>query len=1006
MERSDPSSLVHRHEGRKIMHILIVDDREENRYLLEALLRGNGHDTTAAANGVEALERLKSGGFELIISDILMPVMDGFQLCKKVKTDQALRHIPFIVYTATYTGSQDEAFAMKIGADRFIQKPCEPDAFMKAVREVSEAANRRDIASIQAPMPEEEMLKLYSERLVRKLEKKALEMEKEVQARREAEETLRASERKYRLLADNTLDIIWAMDLDLAFTYVNPAIQSRMGYLPEEFVGSLLSEHCDEENFARVAQIIADEMAKGPNDSGVVLEAVLLNKNRDPVPFEIHGKVIYDENGEPTGLQGIARDISERKRAEEALEQSERTLRTIFEGTVDGILATETETKRFVLANEGICRMLGYDRNELLSLCVKDIHPENDLPQIEDQLEQQLRGEISLADNIPVKRKNGSVFYADVNATPIKLDGRPCLLGSFRDITERKRAEEREKHLNTVLRALRSVNQLITKEKNREYLIQEVCAILTSTRGFKSAWIALVNETGAFLKVAGSGLSQDYRLLMEDMKRSQWPQCARDAFAGSGVVVIEGDASACVDCPLADDSKDHGAFATRLEQNGKVYGLMVVSIPRDLVSDKDEQGLFWEVARDVAFALNSMEQEEKRAEAESERTILQEQFRQSQKLEAIGRLAGGIAHDFNNLLTTIMGNAEMALMDFGGQAPLREVLEDIKAAGERAASLTRQLLAFSRKQILQPEVLNLNHVVGETDRMLRRLIGEDIDLEIILSPDLGRIESDVGQLEQILMNLAVNARDAMPKGGKLTIETKNVELDEAYADTHIAVIPGSHAMLAVSDTGTGMTDEVQARIFEPFFTTKGKGKGTGLGLSTVYGIVKQSRGSIWVYSEPGKGATFKIYFPRVEAEVSGRKKMEAEKEGLCGTETVLVVEDDETVRNMAVKVLERYGYHVIAAGGGEDAIRVLQEHQGPIHLMLTDVIMPAMSGKDLAKRLSELQPDLKVLFMSGYTDNAVVHHGILEKGIVFLQKPFTVFGLAKKVREVLDGEKP
>jgi len=385
---------------------------------------------------------------------------------------------------------------------------------------------------------------------------------------------------------------------------------------------------------------------------------------------------------------------------------------------------------------------------------------------------------------------------------------------------------------------------------------------------------------------------------------------------------------------------------------------------------------------------------------------LESQLIQSQKLEAIGRLAGGIAHDFNNLLTTIIGNAEMALMDFGGQAPLREVLEDIKEAGARAAGLTRQLLAFSRKQILQPEVLNLNHVVGETDRMLRRLIGEDIDLEIILSPDLGRIESDVGQLEQILMNLAVNARDAMPKGGKLTIETKNVELDEAYAHRHIAVVPGPYVMLAVSDTGTGMTDEVQARIFEPFFTTKEKGKGTGLGLSTVYGIVKQSGGNIWVYSEPGKGATFKIYFPRVDAEVSGLKMVEAEKEGLCGTETVLVVEDDETVRNMAVKVLERYGYCALAAGGGEEAIRILQEHKGSIHIMLTDVVMPGMGVKDLTKRLSELRPDLKVLFMSGYTDNAIVHHGVLDKGIAFLQKPFIPVSLVRKVREVLDGEKP
>jgi len=286
------------------MNILIVDDKEDNRNLLEVLLKGNGYDVEAAANGAKALEKLKAGGIELIISDVLMPIMDGFQLCRKVKTDEALRHIPFIIYTATYTGPQDEAFAIKIGADQFIQKPCEPDVFMEAVRDVMAAAKGRDIASTPVPVPmhEEEMLKLYSERLVRKLEQKMLELE--------------ASERKYRMLAENTLDIIWAMDLDLTFTYVNPAVGRLMGYSPEEWIGSRLPKHCDEENFVKMAQIISDEVAKGSDGGGVILEVVLLNKNREPVPVEIHGRVMLDENGAPIFLQGVTRDISERKRAE------------------------------------------------------------------------------------------------------------------------------------------------------------------------------------------------------------------------------------------------------------------------------------------------------------------------------------------------------------------------------------------------------------------------------------------------------------------------------------------------------------------------------------------------------------------------------------------------------------------------------------------------------------------------------------------------------------------
>ena len=324
----------------------------------------------------------------------------------------------------------------------------------------------------------------------------------------------------------------------------------------------------------------------------------------------------------------------------------------------------------------------------------------------------------------------------------------------------------------------------------------------------------------------------------------------------------------------------------------------------------------------------------------TEHKKLEAQFIQSQKLEAIGNLTGGIAHDFNNLLTAIIGNADLAIGDAGKDSPLYELLEEIREAGARAAGLTRQLLAFSRKQALQPEVVNLNEALGNMDRMLRRLIREDIEVETLLRPDLGRVEADVGQLEQILMNLAVNAGDAMPDGGKLTVETGNVDLDEGYARNHIAVMPGPYVMLAVSDTGIGMTKEVQDRLFEPFFTTKEKGKGTGLGLSTVYGIVKQSKGNIWVYSEPGKGSTFKIYLPRIEETVCIIGKAEKKGVSLQGSETILVVEDDDMVRNLALKALKQYGYKVLCAGDGQDAFHVCREHKEPVHLMLTDVVMP------------------------------------------------------------------
>ncbi len=334
---------------------------------------------------------------------------------------------------------------------------------------------------------------------------------------------------------------------------------------------------------------------------------------------------------------------------------------------------------------------------------------------------------------------------------------------------------------------------------------------------------------------------------------------------------------------------------------------------------------------------------------------------------------------------------------------MRKRIEEIKKAGDRSASLTRQLLAFSRKQVIRPEVLNLNGVINETEKMLKRMIGEDIEFQTILKPELWKVHMDSGQVDQIIINIAVNARDAMPQGGKLTIETTNVDLDKNYLSEHgIEGSPGHYVMLAISDTGSGMDKETQEHIFEPFFTTKELGKGTGLGLSTVYGIAKQNNGFIWVYSEPGQGTTFKIYLPKVKEGMEPEEKERIPVDEPRGSETVLVVEDDDRLRNLARKILELYGYSVLEAENGEDALRVNKEHEGQIDLMLTDVVMPKMSGKKTAERLQSLRPEIKVIYMSGYTDDAIVHHGVLAPGLNFLEKPFTPEGLARKVREVLD----
>jgi len=388
----------------------------------------------------------------------------------------------------------------------------------------------------------------------------------------------------------------------------------------------------------------------------------------------------------------------------------------------------------------------------------------------------------------------------------------------------------------------------------------------------------------------------------------------------------------------------------------------------------------------------------------TERRALEQQLRQAQKMEAIGRLAGGIAHDFNNLLMVISGYSEFLLDRLGPDQALRGPAKEIASAAERATSLTRQLLAFSRKQMLTPKVIDLNAVVTENLKMLTRLIGEDIDLVMIPGAELGPVKADPGQIEQVILNLAVNARDAMPQGGRLTIETSNVMLDDSYARLHAPVQPGDYTMLVITDTGIGMDADTQSRIFEPFFTTKGT-KGTGLGLSTVYGIVKQSGGYIWVYSELGKGTSFKIYMPHVTPEeVAAVEKPAAPAVVPLETarETILVVEDEVNLRRLTRQFLDNQGYTVLEAADGAEAVQICVAHQGIIHLLLTDVIMPGMNGRELAHRVSEIRPNMKVLYMSGYTENAIGHNGTLDAGITLLQKPFTLHALKAKVREVLD----
>jgi PAS domain S-box-containing protein len=526
--------------------------------------------------------------------------------------------------------------------------------------------------------------------------------------------------------------------------------------------------------------------------------------------------------------------------------------------------------------------------------------------------------------------------------------------GIDRDITERKRAEEELRESENRYRSLVEANP---------YGIQKIdaCGIITYTN---PAYHQMLGYTEEEL------LGQSILDLLE-------PASRRDELHQHLSTLV----------------REQPPPATYFQQNRTKDG-RVIDVAVDWNYNRDSEGRvvgFTSVITDIT----------ERKRAEEERRQLEEQVHQAARLEAIGKLAGGIAHDFNSVLMAISGYAHLLLDEVSEDGPLWSDLTEIIAAVESGADLTRQILAFSRRQPLAPRVFNVNDLVNGAFEMLQRVIGDDIELEFIRAPGLGNVRADRGQIEQVLMNLIVNARDAMPEGGKLTVETANVVLDEAYASTHLETTPGRYVMLAVSDTGCGMDEATQERIFEPFFTTKDEG--TGLGLSTAYGIVKQHGGSIWVYSDPGKGATFKVYLPRTEAETEPPRRKPPADRPARGTQTILIVEDQPKVREVTRRALERMGYEVIAAGSPTEAEELFERSGKDVALLLADVVLPKRSGRELYERLVAEHPALKVLYMSGYTDNVIVRDGILEDGTPFLQKPFTPAALAAKVREVLDA---
>jgi len=623
--------------------------------------------------------------------------------------------------------------------------------------------------------------------------------------------------------------------------------------------------------------------------------------------------------------------------------------------TSQDLIWTFDLTGRMTFVNQAATRgILGYDASELVGRPWVDFVPSEQRPVLEAAIAKVAQGEPLLHVPVTAIAKGGEPRHLLANAIPkYGPDGTLIgITGTSTDLTERRRQEE----------SLRLFRSLMEQSADGIMIVDAATHRIVDVNETFCRWLDYSDEE---LK----GVTAEY--IVRPQPTRSWPEWVAEAYRlshpaepNAGPLVME-----------VEYQRRDGA-----------------AIPREVgVQYVDVQGraLVVVVARDV-----------------TERRRLELQLQQAQKMEGIGRLAGGIAHDFNNVLTAIVGYTEMARASLPPRHVAIADLGEVRRAAERATALTRQLLAFARKQVIQPQVVSINDLIGGVETMLKPLLGEDIVVNVLTTGDLWHVNVDPNQFQQIAMNLALNARDAMPVGGTLTFETANVVLGAEYAHDHPDVTPGEYVRLAVSDTGEGMDEQVQRHIFEPFFTTKDMGRGTGLGLATTHGIVRQSGGHIWLYSEPGRGTTFKIYLPRATDGMSQATPLVESRPALSGAETVLVVEDEAMVRRFAVVALERLGYHALEATDGKAALETAAAFAGRIHLLFTDVVMPHMNGHELAGRIRELQPDVRVLYASGYTDNAIVHQGVLNPGVAFLQKPYTVLELSGKIRQVLDAPLP
>ena len=960
-----------------------------NRKLLRTVLEAEGYEVLLAEDGKEALDILSRELVDAIISDILMPHIDGYRLCYEVRKDERLKDIPIIIHSASYTSPGDKRLALEFGADRFIKKSSPSSQVLTELREITSPSYRRT-ARNEHSEADLKIMKEYSERLIEKLEERNVQLENTKEELTVANKELlqrslelSQSEEKFRGIIEQMQDVFFRTNRHGIIEMVSPSIE-RYGYAMNDLLGENLALLCADEDEGRE---LAEELVRRHTVSD--FELTLKRQGSGTFTGSINARILKTASGETIGMEGFVRDVTERKRTEELLREQ------------SNLAALGAEISQAAIHNETVPLMLAKCCDCLVNYLDAALTRIWTLDAQAGLLELQASAGLDAGPDHLYRR----IAVGHMEIGLIAAERAPILSN---DAPHDPRISCRRWAQDAGVTSFAGFPLII------EDRLLGVAAIFSRKNLSEAALESLALAANSIALGIKRKLDENALRKTEEKYRSIFESSVEGIFqtVPSGRIITANPALARIlgyESPEDLIANVHNIAATYAEPGDREELLNTMethgfSKATEIHLRRKDGARIWTLARGRAVREpgGRILYYEGTLEDVTERKQLEEQLLQAQKMEAVGRLAGGVAHDFNNLLTAIIGYSSLAASKLHADESIRHDIREIEKAGRRAANLTNQLLVFSRRQVVQPRILSLNTLVKGVDSMLKRLIGEDVILSTDLDNDIGPIRADSGQIEQIILNLVINARDAMPDGGRITVSTRGANLTDPASLPHPALNPGQYVVLAVADTGSGMDKETQTRIFEPFFTTKEVGKGTGLGLSTVYGIVQQTGGHISVQSEPGRGTVFSLYVPVVGRAVDAPATDARPGPVAPGSETILLIEDDESVRTLSKVALQKVGYRVLDAGNAEEALKICEDYLAPIHLVLTDIVMPGVNGPKLVECLLSARENMKVLFMSGYTDDSLVRLK-LAAGAPFLQKPFAPAKLAEKVREILDG---